>query len=350
MGKSIVGVDLAGTSIRAVEVADADRGKPTVVRFAEVPTPPGSVSRGEVLEPNTVAGALKELWSIGRFRSRDVVLGMGNQRVLSRDLTVPRAPLAQIRESLPFQVQDMLPVPVIDAILDFYPTGESMAENGPVVHGLLIAAIKDAVLANVKAVQSAGLNPAGVDLIPFALSRVLVTRQQIPGTVALIELGADTTNVVIARNGLPQFVRIIPTGGSDITKALSARLDIAPQEAEAVKRYLGIGTGAKTADDARAVAISRELVNELLASLRNTINYFVNTHNGEPVSQIVISGGGARLTGFADALAEYTRIPVMHGQAFSGAALARSVQRDELAARGDSIAVAYGLAIGSRAA
>lgn len=350
MGKSIVGVDIAGSAIRAVEVADADRAKPTVVRFAEVPTPPGSVSRGEVLEPNTVAGALKELWSAGRFRSRDVVLGMGNQRVLSRDLTVPRAPLPQIRESLPFQVQDMLPVPVIDAILDFYPTGEGMAENGPVVHGLLIAAIKDAVLANVKAVQAAGLNPAGVDLIPFALSRVLVTRQRVPGTAALVEIGADTTSVVIVRNGLPQFVRIIPTGGSDITKALSGRLEIAPHEAEAVKCCLGIGAGAQTADDARAVAISREFVNELLASLRNTINYFVNTHHGEPVAQIVLSGGGARLVGFGDALAEYTRIPVAKGQAFAGANLARSLARDHLAERSDAIAVAYGLAIGSRAA
>ena len=38
--------------------------------------------------------------------------------------------------------------------------------------GLLIAAVKDVVLANVKAVQLAGLNPVEVDLIPFALSRI----------------------------------------------------------------------------------------------------------------------------------------------------------------------------------
>ncbi|MFZ7087336.1 type IV pilus assembly protein PilM [Curtobacterium sp. RRHDQ10] len=350
MGKSIVGLDIAGTSIRAVEVADADKGRPTVLRFAEVPTPAGSVSRGEVLEPNTVAGALKQLWSLGKFRSRDVVLGMGNQRVLSRDLTVPRAPLTQIRESLPFQVQDMLPVPVVDAILDFYPTSEGMAENGPVVNGLLIAAVKDAVLQNVKAVQLAGLNPAGVDLIPFALSRVLVTRPKLPGTVALVELGADTTCVVIATNGVPQFVRIIPTGGDDITKTLSARLEIPSEQAEAVKRHLGIGSNAKTLDDNRAIAITYESVNELLSSLRNTINYFVNTHPNEPVAQVVLSGGGSSMPGLGDALSEFTRLPVVIGNAFAGASVAKSISQQDIAIRGASIAVAYGLAVGSRAA
>jgi type IV pilus assembly protein PilM len=350
MGKSIVGLDIAGSSIRGVEVTDADRARPTVLRVAEVPTPDGAVSRGEVLEPNTVAGALKQLWSIGKFRSKDVMLGMGNQRVLSRDLTVPQAPIAQIRESLPFQVQDMLPVPVGDAILDFYPVSDGVDESGPVIHGLLIAAIKDAVLANVKAVQLAGLNPVGVDLIPFALSRVLVGRQQRSGTVALVQLGADTTSVVLVSDGVPQFVRIIPTGGNDITRALAGRLDISFEQAEAVKRHLGIGGNAQTPDDARAVAATFDTVNELMSSLRNTISYFVNTRPSDTVSSIVLVGGGARLIGFRDALADTTHIPVEIGSVFDGATFGRSIRAEDVTAHGDAIAVAYGLAVGSKAA
>ncbi|WP_336697329.1 type IV pilus assembly protein PilM [Curtobacterium sp. USHLN213] len=350
MGKSIVGIDIAGSSIRAVEVANADRARPTVLRFAEVPTPPDAVSRGEVLEPNTVASALRSLWSIGRFRSKDVVLGMGNQRVLSRDLTVPAAPLAQIRESLPFQVQDMLPVPVGDAILDFYPTAEAMSDNGPVVHGLLVAAIKDAVLANVKAAQLAGLNPVGVDLIPFALTRVLVGRPGLHGTTALVQLGADTTTVVLVSDGVPQFVRIIPTGGNDVTKTLAAALDIEFGQAEVVKRHLGIGTGARTPDDARAVSVIADAVTELIASLRNTISYFVNTRPGDHVERIVLVGGGARLVGLPEALAAHTHLPVQRGSAFAGVDLARSIPAQDVTDHEDAIAVAYGLAVGSRAA
>lgn len=350
MAKSIVGVDIGSAAIRAVEVQDANRPKPTIVRFAEVPVPEGATRQGEVVEPNTVAGALRQLWSIGRFRSKDVVLGIGNQRVLSRDLTVPRASLAQIRESLPFQVQDMLPVPVGDAILDFYPTSEGMGESGPTVSGLLIAAVKDAVLANVRAVQAAGLNPVGVDLIPFALARVLAPADQ-RGTVVIVEYGGNTTTVVVVTDGVPKFVRIIPTGGDDVTRLLAGRLGVAESAAEAVKRHLGMDLGAaRTSDDAAAVSLVRETVGELLASLRNTISYFVNTHPEEPVDAVLLGGAGAALPGLAEALRESTRLPVRYGAPFANVTLAKTVRVEDLHAHGPSIAVAWSLAAGGKAA
>jgi len=350
MAKTVVGLDFSGSAIRAVEVADANRARPTIVRFAEVPTPQDSVHRGEVLEPNTVATALRELWALGRFRSKNVVIGMGNQRVLSRDLTVPRAPLTQIRESLPFQVQEMLPVPVGDAILDFYPTAEGQSETGPVLHGLLIAAVKDAVLNNVRALQLAGLNPAGVDLIPFALSRVLVRRPELNGTIALVELGAETTSVVILVDGIPQFVRIIPVGGEDFTKTLAGRLEIDREAAELVKRHLGLDGTARTADDARALAVLHESTAELLASIRNTLNYFVNTRPGQSVAQVVLSGGGAQLGGIAAEIESSNRIPTVVGDPFRGVAVARSISLESVRQRATSIATAFGLAVGSAAA
>jgi type IV pilus assembly protein PilM len=350
MAKSVVGIDIGGETIRGVEVSNPDRPEPVIQRVAEVPLPVGATKRGEVLEPNTIAASLRELWRTGHFRSKDVVLGMGNQRVLARDLTVPRAPLSQIRESLPFQVQDMLPVPVVDAILDFYPVSESTTAEGPVVHGLLIAAIKDAVLANVRAVQLAGLNPVGVDLIPFALTRVYLPAARFPGTHALAEVGANTTTVVIATDGVPQFVRIIPTGGDDLTSSLAAALDIPVDQSEAVKRWIGLGTRVQTADDRRAASMIRDLTNELLTSLRNTVNYFVGTRPGTSVSSIVVAGGGAQLPGLVDALRAQTGVPVVVGDAFSDATTSRAIRREDITARGLSVAVAWGLATGRTAA
>lgn len=350
MAKSVVGIDIGGEFIRGVEVTNPDKPEPVISRIAEVPLPPLSTSRGEVLEPNTIAGSLRELWRVGRFRSKNVVLGIGNQRVLSRDLTVPRAPLAQIRESLPFQVQDMLPVPVGDAILDFYPISESDAPEGPVVHGLLIAAVKDAVLANVRAVQLAGLNPVAVDLIPFALTRVYLPSARFPGTHALVEVGANTTTVVIAHDGVPQFVRIVPTGGDEVTKSLAASLEIPIDQAEAVKRWVGLGTRAQTPDDVRAALKLRDVTGELLSSLRNTVNYYVSTRPGSTVSSIVLAGGGSQLPGFAQALQDQARLPVVAGDAFAGAATTRSITKEHLADRGLAAAVAWGLASGSAAA
>ncbi len=346
MANRIVGLDIGRDTVRAVEIENADKARPTVVRYHEVSVPEDAVRSGEVREIHTVTSAIKKLWASGGFKTKDVVLGMGNQRVLARDLSVPRMSLAQIRESLPFQVQDMLPVPVSEALLDFYPISEGNGEQGPVVNGLLIAAIKESVMANVNAVKNAGLNPVQVDLIPFALSRILVRGPFARGTIALIDIGASTTNVVVATGGVPQFVRMIPAGGDDVTKALVARLEISPQQAEGAKRARGLNAGGVLSEQERAaVEVIRTSTGDLLNSLRNTLTYFTNTRQNEPVQAIILSGGGAQLTGLPQALGELTHLQVIPADPFGTIDVAKSLRRNGREPL--SLTVALGLALGS---
>ena len=349
MGKTIVGVDISANGLRAVELGDATKTRPTLLRYHSVALPPGAVNRGEVVEPSTVATAMKQLWSTGGFTGKDVIIGIGNSRVLARDLSVPRASLKRIRESLPFQVQEMLPFPTEDALLDFYPISESDSETGPVVNGLLVAAVKEAVLGNVNAVQLAGLHPVEVDLVPFALSRVLLRGANSTGTTAVIDVGASTTIVIVCTESVPQFVRIIPTGGDDLTTALSTRLSIPMENADTLKRSTGLAATANSAEQAEVLRIMFELTSELVTSLRNTLSYFASSRQGDIVERIILTGGGAQLAGFAEALGEFTRLPVSRGNPFETLDVSRKIHQHELNQQGSSLAVAIGLALGSAA-
>jgi type IV pilus assembly protein PilM len=346
MGKTIVGIDISANRLRAVELDNATKARPTLLRHHEVTLPAGAVSRGEVVEPRTVATAIKQLWTEGGFKANDVVIGIGNSRVLARDLSVPKTSLKRIRESLPFQVQEMLPFPTEDALLDFYPISESLGENGPVVNGLLVAAVKEAVLGNVNAIQLAGLNAVDVDLIPFALSRVLLRGANAGGSTAVIDVGGSTTTVIVSSGGVPQFVRIISTGGDDLTAALASRLNIPVDEAEALKRSLGLASNSVSSDQREAVAIMFDVTSDLVTSLRNTLTYFAGARQTEVVSKIVLTGGGAKLAGFGDALTEFTRLPVSVGNPLDTIDVSRRVDRNELETQSASLTVAIGLALG----
>ncbi|CAN5138608.1 type IV pilus assembly protein PilM [soil metagenome] len=346
MAQGIVGVDIGTASIRAVELEDAAGSRPTIVRFGEVAVPDGATRAGEVLEPHTVAAALKKLWSSAGFKSKDIVLGIGNQRVLARDVTLPRATQAQIRESLPFQVQELLPVPVADAVLDFYPMAEDTAETGPVLHGLLIAATKDAVMNNILAARLAGLAAIDVDLIPFALTRVQRSANAMRGIVAVVDIGATTTSVIIAKDGVPQFVRIIPVGGDELTKAIAERGQIPPGVAEQHKRQLGM-TGGSMPEYRSLVEVIYAVTGELLTGLRNTLSYYTSAHNGQPIGAILLTGGGSRLSGLAVALGEATRIPVTLANPLGGVQMARSAKKQANTEAIQSLTVALGLAIGA---
>lgn len=345
MAKSIVGLDIASESIRAVEIRPDRKNRPMVLRAWEVPLPEGAVKSGEVVEVHTVAAALKQLWSAASFSSKRVVLGMGNPKVLVRDLTVPKLSHKDIRRALPFQVQDMLPVPVVDALLDFYPVKETASDQGPMVSGLLVAAVKDSVMANVRAVQLAGLTPVDVDLIPFALNRVHQRTLGSESTVALIDIGAKTTNVIVVKDGVPQFVRIIPVGGADVTKALVARLGITAEQAEVGKRQLGLVRVGIAPQHLEAAEIVREVTQELLNSLRNTLSFYVNSHQGERIERIVLSGGGTTMRNFTESLFELTRIPVTISDPFGDVPMKASALKSAPEGGFPNMTVALGLAL-----
>ena len=67
----------------------------------------------------------------------------------------------------------------------------------------------------------------------------------------------------------------------------------------------------------------------MLNSLRNTLNYFANTHAHLNYDGIVLSGGGARLGGFSEALEEVTRVPVAAANPFSTVELSRDLRKRE---------------------
>jgi type IV pilus assembly protein PilM len=346
MARTVVGVDIGGNAVRAVEVQGYESAKPSVVRYGEIALPEGAARRGEVIEQATVATALKRLWATAHFGSKEVVLGMGGQRVFARDLVVPRAPIEQIRESLPFQVQELLPVPVADALLDFYPLGEVQGETGPMLNGLLIAGFKDAIKANVDAVTAAGLRPRHVDFIPFAQCRAIAPVRAARGRDVIVSIGATTTNIVVVDDGVPHFVRILPNGGDDVTQALVQQMQWSPEQAEQAKRAIGMGGAMMRAEDRPIIEVIYRAVGELLTSVRSTISYFAGARPTEAAQRIILSGGGARLTGLPNALSELTRMPVSAAEPLSGVPTGRS-RLDP--AQADGYVTAFGLALGSHA-
>jgi len=347
MVTNVVGLDIGHGVLRAAEVAGGNTAKPKLIRYHEVTFPADATREGEVIEPDVLVRALKQLWTAGKFKTRDVVLGVGNQRVLTRDLSVPKVPLDRIKEALPFQVQDLLPIPVADAVLDFYPVAEAQGENGPVIQGLLVAAAKSSVLANVRAVQAAGLNPIDVDLSPFALTRALLCGRRGEGTMALVHVGATTTSVVIATDGVPQFVRIIPSGGDEVTNALVSGLGMNPADAERIKATLGLIREAYQPESMAASETVIRVTEDLLNSIRNTLAFYHNTRPNDLLGGVVLSGGGSRLRGFPAALEEVSRLQVELGDPTGRFALTKGIDVVTLPSVLPAMGVALGLTLRS---
>ncbi len=220
MPTASIGLDIGSTSIRAVEVTRR-QDRPVIDNFGQVLLPEGAVVGGVVKDDKAVTTALRQLWTSQNFRSRDVVLGVTHQQIVVREIEVSNLPPKEMRQALPFQVRDVLPLPPDEALLDFFPL-EQPGRGDSTVHGLLIAAPKDVVVDMVRAVERASLHVAQVDLSCFAALRAAAHLAE--DTEAVIDIGANGTNIIIHTDGVPQIVRTIPRGGAEITRLMASRL------------------------------------------------------------------------------------------------------------------------------
>jgi len=355
MAHRIVGLDLGSDTFRAVEVQGAGTPHPVITAHHQVSVPAGVVDSGEIVDAQRATALIRQLWSEGGLHCTDVVLGIGNARVLVRELTVPQATARQVQNSLPFHVQDLLTVPVAEAILDFYPVAGDVLDGAPVLHGLLVAAVKESVNTTIRAVAAAGLTTLDVDLIPFALARLhsdpsvsagrnIATGD--PGTVALIDIGARTTTVIISTGAVPRFVRLIPVGGADLTRMLADTLGIDAPEADTLKRRIGLTDAAHDPHDTAAVGVIHGFCGDLLDAIHNTLRYYASAHPDSPASTLVLRGGGSELSGLGDALAEISRLPIRPVDPYAAVSVSAKLHRagGRLPA---SLAVALGLALGT---
>ena len=345
----VIGLDIGTSGLRAVELQFGSGGPASgsaeVLNAGFAPLPEGAVRDGEVAEPSTVATAIKQLWAERKFSTKNVVLGVGNQRVMVREVDLPMMPLPQLRAALPFQVTDMLPVSVDDAVLDYYPTGTTTGQHGPMYHGLLVVATKETVRANTNAVERAGLRPVLVDLNAFALARVQARSGYRDGVVACVDVGARMPNIAILADGEPRFVRILASGGQDVTDAVAGTLDVPKDEAERLKRAVGIGFAAPAELEAARDAVL-SVSNGLVDAIRNTLNYYASANPGRPVQQIVLSGGGGFLNGFGQYLSSSARIVVALASPATGMKLGRGLDRTLSGPEQAMMSIPLGLAMG----
>lgn len=329
----MIGLDFDSDSVRAAEVSGLGTPEPRIERYGEVRLPPGAVSNGEVLEANTVADALQRLWQTAKFSTRAVALGIGSHRVIARPLVIDDGRPETVRASLPMHAEELLPFPTEEALIDFYPI-ERPADQPGRVRGLLVAAARDAVDDNVRTVRRAKLHPESVDLVPFALARTHLRGAHARGTVGLVEIGSSSTNVLIAVDGIPQFLRIIPSGGDEVLRGLASLFGV--EEAEAAEMLRPERPDREALLDAAA---------PLVNAVANTLDYYANTHAGGDLQHILLAGSAASLPTLQDQLQARIRRMVTPADPLQGVRIGKRVDSAMLA--GGSPAVAIGLALGA---
>lgn len=304
----VIGLDIGTSAVRAAELEVNGRGA-ALAGFSQVGLPPGVMVDGEVKDHSALVSALRRLWHNGKFSGRSVVVGIAGLRAITREVELPWVRDDEVESAVRFQSEEIIPFTPEKTLLSAQVLGDSTADDGTRTRRVLVAAAHhDLVDGVVSAVEEAGLHVAGVDLDSSALVRALADpAQPAEQPEAIVSVGAGLTVIVVHQGGRPQFVRTVGTGGNAATEAIAGSLDLPLSDAEALKRVLD-GSTPQRKSAQRAVD---PVVDDLVAEIRNSIQYFASMPGRQPLARVLVTGGGAQLQGFMEELGGQMRIPVL---------------------------------------
>jgi len=300
-----IGLDIGSSAVRAAEVAHV-RGRRVLRRIGQVGLPPDAVRDGEIVNAPVVSEALKRLWSSVGFSSNRVVLGVSGHRVIVRQADVPALNEEDLRSSLRFDAQDLIPIPMDEACFDFtvLDRGKGPGADGKsTMRILLVAAHRELLGQHLAALAGAGLEAVAIDAMPLALLRVVPPNPDLPpgspSADVVVAIGSDLTTVAVRQDGSPRFIRSLDVGGAKITAGLAASLHTDLAAAEALKRDSSVLAEGSSTMVRRALA--RE-VHQLADEVRGTVEFFLAQAEGAVVQHVMVTGGAIQVSGLTEEL------------------------------------------------
>lgn len=310
----VIGLDIGTSFIKLAEI-EASRKGATLVSFGIVPTPANSISsRGEILDPSSVANVIQSLVREVKSKRKSVATGMWGSAVMVKKITGPRMPEADLAANIKFEAEQYIPFDINEINLDFTIL-KHKNQSAETMDYLLIAAQRDYLFKLAEVIETAELQCTIVDVSGFSLANTFhFNYGEHPGqVVGLINCGAGVTNFVVVDNTDVVFARDIPVGGLNFTTDIHKQMGVSLEEAEALKISLSTGQSAP-----------KEVTEIIQASLTNVIeeihrgfDFYTATAGDSPIQKIYVTGGSSLIPGFIESLSQVTGIHVERLNPFS---------------------------------
>ena len=227
------------------------------------------------------------------------------------------------------------------------PLRREKTNQGYQLHGLLVASLRSGIEKTANAVEQAGLIVSSVDASPFCMAR-LYKKESKDGNVVLVNVGSNSTDVIVVNDGMPVYLRTVPSGADDVTQAVAMALGIDFEDANEVKRRIGLQNVVGDKRLEKAEEVIRESTAQLIVSIRNTLGMFAASHPDDTLQGILLTGVGATLEGFPNVLATSTNMLVTMGDPFSKFDQSKESIEQERITHASGYSIVLGLALGKK--
>ena len=334
----IIGVDIGSHAVKVCQLKKAGKDF-QLISVGSAALPPGAVEDGVLQDPDEVARAISELFKNLKIKNKKVGISISGYSVIVKKINLDIMSDEELDEYIADEAEQYIPFDIEDVYLDYQVIKTNPNDRNDV---MLVAAKKEVIDDYLEMLQEQKLMPVLVDVDGFALENIWeeVSGQQ--ENVALVDIGASKMNINIISEGASVLARDVVIGSDQLTDQIASTLDIEFEEAEALK------LGQKEAGELREELeeIFTRTCTQWVLEIKKAIDLYMSNNPETPLSKLVLSGGGSKVNGLQEYIADETGLEVLSFNPFANMKVnEKKIDREYLEAIAPEMAIAAGLAI-----
>ncbi len=300
------GLDISDRRIRFLELRKSKNGL-VINRFDSVGIPDGVVVSGEIKKPEELKKILKEFKNKNNIEFVNVSLP--EEKAYIEKMDVPDVSGDELRNSIMFQLEEYIPIPASNAVLDYIPLENF--KNKKIKEVIIYVLPKKVVDVYAEMFSGTGIIPTSFEIEAQSLARAVVPTKN-TGTTMIVDFGRTRSGISIVKNGILLFTSTAEIGSDMLTKAIEKNFSINKEEAYRMKNERGLTKNKKDEEFFLAVlptiSILRDEINKLFI--------YWHTHNtsnsgGNKIERIILCGGGSNLRGLTEYLSVSLKVNVV---------------------------------------
>ena len=306
--KSSVGIDIGSRYIKIAEMDYSPKGA-TLKNFAIFPTPSEVFYAGEIQNIELLGHTLLAEMKEKKIPHKKICLALGGSGSVSfKKIQIANVERRVLAQTVRYEIEQYMGGDLEQYVLA-YSVSSQVNESGQyevtVLMGQKHQVIKLLQLENIMKTRVEVM-----DYAAFALYNIWELSQlaAVPsGLQVLIHTGALSSYLILVWAGQIDYVREISLGGQHCTLEIQKSLGLELHEAEQLKISLGSVTDVPEGLPQAVESYQTQLLEEIV----NAIDYFVGS-KGDDIKpqQILLSGGGSLIQGWADRLRSHFEAPV----------------------------------------
>ena len=285
--------------------------------MVEIPTPSNTIHDGQIIDVDTLASKILTALEENNIKSKDIIYTISSNAILNRTIELPSVKDEDITNMLEFEIDQHMPVN-----LDEYVTQTKILEKieeEPMKSIVLVSALPKMVAEEYLSLSSKlGMNPLALDTHSNSMTKLFSEEFRIQGdlkildntTIAILDIGFSSTNIILMKNGKFVFNRIVDFGGKEMDTNIANSFNLSLEESEQKKLEIkGLGID----EDNLSLDLIKDIMESTLETLYDEIEsifkFYTSRNIDNVIQSIYLHGGVSNTSNISDFIQNRFEIP-----------------------------------------